>query len=406
MNALREIHAESGMSGIERLSASCPNQSTVGFAVAKMEFDTGELADWITATEGNLTSQSSLRMTIRGLLRSLAEPYSSTLIGAVLERGQQQGWDAGRSARFLALAREERATWEIVTSCGDEVDKAYWATTSSGFWSHGNRDDVEFALHHLLEAGRPRSALQVCHYEPEKVDANLLVEILERSITHEEPDEPFPGHWYIRRAVEWLEASGVVDKARLIRLEFNLFPALSDGHEDEYAAALYAAIMSDPGIFTELLCVRYQPANEEHREAMSENMHAVIRTAWDVLFHCRRQPGTQPDGTIDRNAFLDFVQEARQLCEVAGRLDICDQTLGQILAHAPTDADGTWPFEPARSILDQPELEEMRRGFHIGVHDKRGGTVRAPDEGGDQERDLASTYHNYARHGHNTSGRL
>ena len=56
MNALREIHAESGMSGIERLGVSCPNQSTVGFAVAKMEFDTGDLADWIIATEGNLTS--------------------------------------------------------------------------------------------------------------------------------------------------------------------------------------------------------------------------------------------------------------------------------------------------------------------------------------------------------------
>ena len=41
-------------------------------------------------------------------------------------------------------------------------------------------------------------------------------------------------HWYIRKAVEWLEASGVVDKARLIRLEFDLFPALSDGPEDEY----------------------------------------------------------------------------------------------------------------------------------------------------------------------------
>lgn len=39
----------------------------------------------------------------------------------------------------------------------------------------------------------------------------------------------------------------------------------------------------------------------------------------------------------------------------------------------------------------------MRRGFQIGVHNKRGVTSRAPDEGGDQERDLASIYHNYAR---------
>ena len=175
-------------------------------------------------------------------------------------------------------------TWEIVTSCGDEVDKAYLATTSSGFGWMEIVTTWSSPYTICLKQGGRDPALRVCHYEPEKVDADLLVEILERSITHEEPDEPFPGHWYIRRAVEWLEASGVVDKARLIRLEFNLFPALSDGHEDEHAAVLYAAIMSDPGLFTELLCVRYQPANEEHREAMSENMHAVIRTVWTFSF--------------------------------------------------------------------------------------------------------------------------
>lgn len=75
---------------------------------------------------------------------------------------------------------------------------------------------------------------------------------------------------------------------------------------------------------------------------------------------------------------------------------MCDQTLGQILAHSPADKDGVWPFGLAREVLDRPEMEEMRRGFSIGTWNKRGVTSRSPWDGGDQERDLAVYYRSQA----------
>jgi hypothetical protein len=44
----------------------------------------------------------------------------------------------------------------------------------------------------------------------------------------------------------------------------------------------------------------------------------------------------------------------------------------------------------------------MRHGFQIGAMNKRGGTSRDYDEGGDQERTLADTYLSYARTRHNS----
>ena len=75
---------------------------------------------------------------------------------------------------------------------------------------------------------------------------------------------------------------------------------------------------------------------------------------------------------------------------------MCDQTLGQILAHAPADEDGTWPFSPVRELLDSPDLEEMRSGFCIGIWNKRGATSRSPWDGGDQERTLATYFREQA----------
>jgi hypothetical protein len=102
------------------------------------------------------------------------------------------------------------------------------------------------------------------------------------------------------------------------------------------------------------------------------------------------------NGDIDSDACVRFVDEALALCRASDRSTMGERTLGQILAHAPTGTDGIWPGQPARDILDRPELKEMRVGFETGTFNKRGVTTRAMDEGGKQERELADRFRRYA----------
>lgn len=394
VDALREIHADLGMEGVERLAAACVNEPSIGITLARLKLRTADLVLWIIEKGVDFTSRQPLMMTIRGLLRASESQRSIELINAVLEGGNKKGWDAGQTARFLALAPEQRATWDIVVSCGAEVEKAYWLITTP-FWLRDDEADFEFALRRLVEAGRPRTALQVCHLDMKKVEPKLLAEMLERMLKGEEPDSRLLDSWYIGEALEFLEASGAIEKVRLIRLEFGLIPALGyDG--EQRAESLYEAIMSDPKLFCELLFVLYKPASGDREEPPSEAKKATAEIAWRILHNCRRQPGTRPDGTIDRDAFIGFIDEARKLCREADRLKVCDSTLGEILAHAPADSSGVWPFEPVRDVLDRPELRDMRHSFQIGVCNKRGTTSRAYDEGGGQERALAEIYRGHA----------
>ena len=318
IDALREIHAERGMLGVEQLAAACANQPYVGVALAKLEIKAADLANWIAEKGGTFTSGEPLTMAIRGLLCALAVPHSTELIRAVVEIGKNQGWDAGQIARFLVLAREERATWDIAASCGAEVENAYWSITRPGFWLGTAEVDFEFALRRLLDVGRPRSALQVWLLHMEEVDAKLLAEMLEHMLEGQEADGPLLDSWHIGEAVERLETSGAIDRDRLVRLEFGLIPALGV-EEEQRAKSLFEAIMSDPKLFTELLCILYKPANGEREEPPSEAMQAAARTAWRVLHHCRRQPGAQPDGTIDRDAFVKFIDGARESLSRGGQ---------------------------------------------------------------------------------------
>lgn len=395
--ALKEIYGDIGLEGVERLAAACPNQPSVGITLANLELGSNDLADWIVTNGGVFTTRESPTVAIRGLLVAMKAPSSKELIETVLETGKQRGWDAGQIARFLTLAPEQRETWDIVASCGSEIEKSYWSMTTPGFWLRNNEADFEFALRRLVEAGRSRTAFQVCHMDLKKVSPALLTEMLERMLTGEDIGGPLLDPWYVGEAVEVLETSEAIDKNRLIRLEFGLIPAL--GYDGEHhAKSLYEEILSDPKLFTDFLCMIYRPkSNAGNTPSPSEAERVRAEIAYRVIQACRRQPGTQPDGTIDRVAFENFIAETRRLCQEADRLEVCDSTLGQILAYCPADSTGVWPSQPARDILNRPELDRLRRGFEIGARNRRGTTSRAYDEGGLQERSLADTYRSHAK---------
>ncbi|HQR43848.1 MAG TPA: hypothetical protein PLX97_14235, partial [Gemmatales bacterium] len=320
IKALRELYVERGLPGIEQLANTCAPQTWyVGLALEKLGIGIDRLAEWIAEKGRDFTSDEPLTMTVSGLLRTATQERSTSLIKAILERAKIDHWDEGRVARFLVMAPEQRSTWDFAASCGAEVEEVYWATVSPTPRLRSEQADFNYSLRRLLDASRPRTALFVCHMDFQRMNWELLAEMLERILKGEEPDGPLLDSYDIGEAVESLEASGDIDRERLVRLEFGLIPAL--GFEGEqHAKSLYSAILSDPKLFTEILCIRYPPANATDEEILaSEAQKAAARIAWRVLHHCRRLPGTQLDGTIDPQAFVKFIDETRHLCRKSDR---------------------------------------------------------------------------------------
>jgi hypothetical protein len=255
-----------------------------------------------------------------------------------------------------------------------------------------------------------------------KVEPDLLADMLEGMLRGEEMDGPLLQSWDVAKAIKILERPGALPQDRLIRLEFGLVPAL--GFQGEHKArALYRALLEKPEMFVELLCLVYKAENSEKRDDATEGERNAARIAWDVLHHCRRLPGLVEADTdelttskseeledddddrptkqriaqIEPTKFDAFVQRARLLAKDKGRGTVCDITLGQIIAHAPADQDGTWPCRSVLEFLDRADCEDVRQGFATGTFNRRGVHMRAMDEGGSQERELAKTYRGYSR---------
>lgn len=392
-NALEELFKAHGLQGIERLISECAEPGTVGRSLAGVEWGTVDWADWIASKGEDYTPGLHITRCIGGLLRAMQSQKSVERLRTVLLIGNQQGWDGGKRARFLALARPDRETWQLASENGAETDKAYWQCARPDHWRHD--EDLSFVLQRLLEVKRPRTALQCCQYLIEQTDQKLLFLALQQFMAGEEPDGPIINSWHLGEMLEQLEKCDEIERSELVRLEFGLFPALAYKQEAR-AATLYESIMSEPPLFAELISLVYKPRHQEREEALTEGARTAATHAWKILRACTRMPGTEIDGRIDADAFAEFIASVRNLCRQADRQTVGDLTLGEILAHAPADEDGTWPFASARDVLDHPESDDIRRGFSVGVFNKRGVTCRSPWDGGGQERELAIYYRGQA----------
>ena len=89
------------------------------------------------------------------------------------------------------------------------------------------------------------------------------------------------------------------------------------------------------------------------------------------------------------------MSETRSLCLEHGRAAIGDQKIGQILSAAPVGADGVWPCEPVREVLEDVASREIAIGMGIAVYNARG-MHRIREDAAD-ERASAAKYRAWSR---------
>lgn len=401
MKALKQVLADEGLPGIERLAASAPGYGFVGQVLSKSGIKQEQVRPWLLQRIVVATPGDQVHDLMFGLLRALPAPDATALMceacHALIAAGRNTEWVAA----VLVAGPVQRPTWDLAAELGPDIESTYWKRCNPNMWVRAGEAEFEFVVRKLCAVGRPAMAFFAGHFDIKKMEAHLLLDVMEQLSRDSEPDGPKVSSWDICEAIDHLEATVTIDRHRLALVEFRLFEAL--GFEGgRHAKSLYAEITSNPKVFGDFICMVYKPSNRTEEPEISEQQSQLASHAWRILNDCETMPGTAHDGTFDPVAFKSFVAEARRLCAEADRLGSCESVLGQVLSHAPADADGVWPFGPARDVLDHPDHERMREGFEVGTHNNRGVVSKSYAEGGGQERNLAVRYRRHAAGLHNS----
>ena len=304
-------------------------------------------------------------------------------------------------ARILRCLDDFPTAWERADDLGEDVTAAYWHEFSP-FGLGADYPHVEVTGRRLLAADRPAAALQLLSLysrpqrDPDVNFAPLVADAL--NVLLERQDDPELNaleQYQLETLFDFLEAhKDMLGAERVARLEWAYLPAL--GLEPK-VDTLHEALATEPSFFVDVLSTIYPRHSDPPREDVTPEEQRVASNAYSLLSSWKRPPGLKETGTLDAAALAAWVDAVRPLLDEADRCAVGEIHMGQVLALAPADPGGAWPCVEVRDLLERLQSEGVERGLRTQIVDNRGVTSRAPEAGGEQERNLAKHYRETAR---------
>ena len=391
VEAVREVAAAAGHSGILQLAFSGNGTNVAGWSVAEaVQDETARLAFLREVLkDGNLLTSGPHQFLASGFLHGVGETLAINLIESLWP---ELAFDTG--IKLLCLCGFDRLVWSKADEMGEMVANSYWLTVRPQ-WRRHAPEDINFATRRLLEVGRPRAALDYAHLDWGRVESERIHGVLADLPSSEEQsyESARLDTYAIQQAFKVLNERHALTQAELARLEFLYLEIF--WLEEGGAPNLEMEIEANPDLFCQAIALAFRHEDDSERTELTERESNAATKAYRLLDTISRVPGHDTDGMLDSDKLTDWVRRAQALCDSNGRKRIGDQQIGQLLSNAPVGDDGVWPCVPVRETLEAVLNHDIGVGFEVGRRNSRGVHVRA--EGGAQERELAGQYEEWAR---------
>jgi len=401
IEAVKPLFCEGGVVAVLALARLSETAGYLGKAIYDAGFAASEVDPLLDASVRSDDSRE--RDVAHGIIVSAFRDRGEAWGAELLAKAKASDWGDTAILTILRALPATRWTWGQVEAIGGEIEIAYWRSAPV-FWMSDDREDVTYAIRRLIDVGRARHALRLTD-RCAKLDlpTGLLIEVLLQAVKQPFADdgdtnETTMFRHYVAEALSVLDERPDVNHNALAMLEWNYLPLLQ--YSRRPARVLIRALSEQPPLFIQMLSAVFGPSEEsgivEPAPNDPEQARAVASQAYRLLSLWARIPGTRDDGTIDARALENWVKEARSLAKSVGREAIADDQIGNILSASPLGADGNWPAEAVREVLDLFRSKPMLNGFRVGKLNRRGMTSRSPRDGGEQERALSAQYRAWA----------
>jgi transcriptional regulator with XRE-family HTH domain len=398
--AARTVFAARGIDGILSLARLVSAAGYIGKALFEAGIDEAGLDALL---EASLRSDDAHERDVaHGLIISVFQERKELWAGALIAKAREGNWGDTALLSILRALPQQRWTWDQVAQAGEGIEESYWRRAPV-FWM-GSDEDTAFAVCKLIAAGRARHALHLAGRGGEsRLPSALLVEVLTEAVRQPfesdgDTNESTMFQHYVTEILKQLDERPDVAADTLVGLEWAYLPVLE--YSRRPAKVLLKALSERPSLFIQVLSAVFRPSEEsgvvDPEQRDPERARAIAHQAYRLLDLWDRLPGTRDDGIIDADALETWVKEARSLAKIAGREDIADSRIGAMLSASPIGADGVWPAEAVREVIDLFRSKRIIEGFWVGKRNRRGVTTRMPRDGGALERNEAAKYRQYA----------
>jgi hypothetical protein len=321
-------------------------------------------------------------------------------VDKLIDQAIKEKWGNLALQRILLSLPKTEHFIERTAKIGGAVEAEYWAKLEI-FQINVPAATKPRIVERLLQAKRAWATVDFAGQYVVDIPSDLLVRVLTEALS-DQPKRTTDGNegtmfqYYVTLIFDKLDHDRSVTEDQIARLEWSYLKILE--YSNRTPTALPKLLATAPDFFVQVLSTVYRGENEKGLDENDEDYEvkqSMAGQAWSLLHSWAHVPGLV-DGKIDGAALEPWVREARILCAKSDRAAIGDQVIGQVLAHAPADDDGTWPCLPVRELIEITRSKDMEAGIQTGVYNKRGVTTRSPTDGGAQEREIAARYRDWS----------
>jgi hypothetical protein len=426
--AVAGVLSEQGLDAVARLAAGAKVPHAVGSALAaSAPAHDADMLGWLARADD--PSAAALAETAYAYVAARLHDGGAERLDAMLAQTD----DPVTVALVLRAAPEPRLAWQRLPEVGADAVEQYWKRFS--YFGLGDFQEVHRAAEGLAGAGRYAAALDMLALYTKRTDtpdaAELVATALEGLLAGGLSDPEMPrlaAHDYRKLFALLSRHRDAVGQQRVVNLEWQLFPLLGF---DADAPALHAALSDQPSFFAELVGYVYRsdrsdgdgdgtegddgegrrgsvggsaPAEQDGQDGGereerppggapdAEQRREYAIRAHRLLRSWRRCPGAGADNRPHPSALREWTEHARARLAADGRSAPGDSEIGQALAWAAPDEDGTSPPRAVQDLLEDVRSDRLDEGLELGLLNRRGVTSRGVYDGGDQERRLAEKY--------------
>jgi transcriptional regulator with XRE-family HTH domain len=329
-----------------------------------------------------------------GGIATYYEMRGDTWADGLINQCMSERWGPLALERLLLSLPKSEHFIERTAQIGGEIEKKYWEKLDI-FSPNVPATLKPRVVESLLRAHRAREAIHYAGQYVRDIPSDLLIRVLNEAVSgkpSKDGNENTMSQYYVELIFQKLDKDPEVLEDRISLLEWKYLQVLE--YSNRKPSALPKLLATSPDFFVQVLSAVYRGDDEkslDENAADFESQKAVATQAWTLLHEWTHVPGLS-DGTVNGAELEAWVRNARIRCAEVGRAAIGDEIIGQVLAHAPTDDDGTWPCFSVRELIELTRSKDLESGIQVGVYNSRGVTTRLPTDGGAQERDLATRY--------------
>jgi len=397
-SAAKDLLAELGPDQLFAFSSTITRHDELGNAIARAPVLSSVKHDLMK--RGLLADTRGEVNTGIGILSGLkfqAGENGDNWVQALWQEAIAENWGERAELNIVHYLSPIESMWSEIEKRSPSLSKSYWKTLS--IYRISESSDADYVVDHLLAVERSQAALNWLgnNIKIKKPDGALIVRVMKAAAKSDEVAEGNEASmlsYWVGILLDYLETDSEVAEQEVVGLEWMYFQVLR--YSQRPPRTLHRALAHDPEFFANLLKLIFLPAEDsgvvEPATLDIEASRKLAGQAYDVLHDWSHVPGADELGVIDPIALEHWVKRARKLLADAGRGEVGDSKIGEILSAAKRVPDQPWPPEPVREVLEVARSRALEQGFEIGLYNRRGVTVRMPHDGGGQERALAASY--------------